>query len=297
MNRNDFQQTLAKPVMIEGPGLHSGETTHVTLHPAAENTGIVFVCVDAGGQEMPVTPFAVTSTALCTTLHDRISTIEHLMAALAALQVDNVRVEVIGGEIPILDGSSKPWVALIDDAGRVAQKALRRPFVVKEPVEVSEGARFVRLGPPEREGFLTLHLEIDYEHPAFPPETATFVLSEATFRHDIMAARTFCRLRDVETMRAAGLIKGGTAENALIMGEKGVENPALLAYGDGKNGRPSDFIRHKALDAIGDLAVFGRLIVGTYTGHFPGHGLHNALVRRLAEQEEAACAQKDASNT
>ena len=278
------QRTLASPVRATGVGLHSGERVSLTLGPAPAGTGVVFRRVDLNpAADIPARAEAGCDTRLSTTLEGpggaRVSTVEHLLAALAGLGVDNVVVELDGPEVPIMDGSSGPFVFLIQSAGVRELAAAKRFVRVLEPVEVREGPAWARLEPAP--GF-RLAVEIDFDHPAFRarPSEAAVDLSPASFVRDVSRARTFGFLKDIEALRAQGLARGGSMRNAVVVDDHGVVNGEGLRYED-------EFVRHKILDAIGDLYLIGASLVGAYRGYRSGHGLNNRLVRALLAQPGA----------
>ena len=223
----------------------------------------------------------VCDTTLCSNISNdrgtRVATVEHLMAALAGCEVDNVVVELDGPEVPIMDGSAAPFVFLIECAGLVAQDAARRSVRIVKEVSVEDGERHVRLAPGEG---LSVSLEIDFDNPHVARQTHRFEINGLTFKDELCRARTFGFQTDIEEMRNRGLARGGSLRNAVVVGEKGVINKGGLRYED-------EFVRHKALDAVGDLYLAGAPIVGSYQGVRAGHGLNNALLRTLFADGEA----------
>jgi len=242
------QQTIRKPVSLEGVGLHSGKPTRVTLSPAPSNSGIVFR-IGPDGELIPAAPESVVDSHYATTLGrngTRIQTVEHLMAAAAGLGVDNLDVEVDGCEIPALDGSAKPFVSLLALAGRVQQAAPRRPLTVPCPIRVGSGGRWIQIVPSAS---FRISYTLDNEHPAIGTQALSCRPTERMFSEDFAPARTYGFLRDLGLMRKNGLARGGSLDNAVVLDHKSALNG--LRYRD-------EFVRHKVLDLIGDLALLGR---------------------------------------
>ncbi|QSI76096.1 MULTISPECIES: UDP-3-O-acyl-N-acetylglucosamine deacetylase [Niveibacterium] len=277
------QRTLKTIVTATGVGLHSGIKVTLSLRPAAPDTGIVFRRVDLDPPvDLPASPYSVVDTRLCSGLQQgeaKIGTVEHLMSALAGLGVDNAYVDVDGPEIPILDGSAAPFVFLIQSAGIEEQGAPKRFLRVLKPVEVREGDKWVRLDP--HEGF-RLAFSIQFNHPAID-RTGTEVsvdFAEHSYVREISRARTFGFMHEVEYMRDAGLARGGSLDNAIVMDEYRVLNADGLRYGD-------EFVKHKVLDAIGDLYLAGHPLLAAYSAHKSGHALNNQVLRALLEDKTA----------
>ena len=280
------QRTLAQSVQATGVGLHSGERVLLTLHPAAENSGIVFRRTDlAGEQSRPIklVPELINDTRLSSTIVTkdgvRVGTIEHLMSALAAYGIDNVLIELNAPEIPIMDGSSLPFLYLLQDAGIVDQKAEKRFLRILKPVEVQEPGKWVRFTPYD--GF-KVSLTINFDHPVFNRSNPTFEIdfAGASYVEEIARARTFGFMQEVEMMRAHGLGLGGNLSNAVVIDDNDVLNPEGLRY-------PDEFVRHKILDAVGDLYVIGAPIIGAFEGHKSGHAINNALLRAILADPES----------
>ena len=273
----DKQHTVAGPVIFAGVGLHSGAHTRVAVRPAAPDTGIVFLRTDVRDRDnrVPVSAQVVCQTRLSTVIGNMIgvtvSTIEHLMAALAALNIDNAIVELDGPEVPIMDGSAEPFVRMLDRAGIKTQDAVRRYIEVLEPIEVVQGDKYGRLLPCRQ---FEVAFEISFDTAAIGDQSVDLVVDEQSFRSELADCRTFGFLADVEALRAAGLARGGSMENAVVIDGDRILNPEGLR-------RPDEFVRHKALDAIGDLYVLGAPILGRFEGRFAGHALNNDLVRAL----------------
>jgi UDP-3-O-[3-hydroxymyristoyl] N-acetylglucosamine deacetylase len=272
-----FQHTVAGPVIFAGIGLHTGEHVRVAVRPAPVDSGIVFVRTDVHDRDnrVAVTAEAVCQTQLGTVINNaddvRVSTIEHLMAALAALSIDNCVVELDGPEVPIMDGSSEPFVRILDRAGRRKQEAARKYIEILEPILVEEGDKFASLSPSDR---FEVAFEIEFGSKAIGRQRVDLTVDEESFRAELSDCRTFGFVRDVEALRAIGLARGGSMENAVVIDGDRVLNPEGLR-------RPDEFVRHKALDAVGDLYVLGAPIIGRFEGVLAGHGLNNAIVRAL----------------
>lgn len=274
------QRTLENPIRATGVGLHSGERVNLTLRPAPADAGIVFRRVDlTPPRDIPARIDRVVDTRLSTTLEAdgaRVSTVEHLLAALAGLGVDNAVVELDGPEVPIMDGSASPFVFLIQSAGLTEQAADRRFVRVLAPVAVyGEDGAEARLEP--NEGF-RVSFEIDFDHPAFQdsPRDASVELSVTSFVREVSRARTFGFLKDIHALRSQGLARGGSMRNAVVVGDHGILNHEGLRYQD-------EFVRHKILDAIGDLSLLGAGLIGAFHGRRSGHALNNRLARALLE--------------
>lgn len=283
------QRTIGKPVSTAGVGLHSGERVELTLRPADSDTGIVFRRVDLDPPvEIRCGAARVTDTRMASTLtaadegpgsQVRVATVEHLMSALAGLGIDNLYVDVDAEEIPIMDGSAAPFVFLLQSAGIVEQAAPKRFLRVKKDVEVREGDKWARLSPYE--GF-RLEFSIQFNHPAVD-KTGTRVsvdFADQSFVRDIARARTFGFTQDVEAMRAQGLALGGSLENAIVMDEYRVLNAEGLRL-------PDEFVRHKVLDAIGDLYLAGAPLLACFSAHKSGHAMNNRLLRALLAEADA----------
>ncbi|QGU31861.1 UDP-3-O-acyl-N-acetylglucosamine deacetylase [Thermochromatium tepidum] len=277
------QRTLKNTIRATGVGLHTGEKVELTLRPAAPDTGIVFRRIDL---DRPVTiaatPFNVGDTRLSTTLFNgdvRISTVEHLLAAFAGLGIDNAYVDLAAAEVPIMDGSAAPFVFLLQSAGIEEQSKAKRFIQIKRPVEVSDGDKFARLTPYD--GF-RVRFSIEFDHPAFQlrANQAEFDFSTASFVRELSRARTFGFLRDIEALHRQNLALGGSLDNAVVIDEYRILNEDGLRYED-------EFVRHKILDAIGDLYLLGHTLIGAFEGHKSGHALNNLLLRALLADRSA----------
>lgn len=277
------QRTVKQAIRASGIGLHSGAKIYLTLRPGPVDSGIVFRRTDLEPPvDLPAQTLMVKDTTMATSLVQgdvRLSTIEHLMSALAGLGIDNAIVEVTAAEIPIMDGSAGPFVFLIQAAGIVEQEAPKRFARIKRRIEVREGDKIAAFEPYD--GFKVC-FTIDFDHPAFPAETryAEVDLSTTAYVKEVSRARTFGFMRDIEYLRSRNLALGGSMENAIVVDDHGVMNAEGLRYKD-------EFVRHKMLDAIGDLYLIGHSILGEYQGYKSGHGLNNLLLRAMLEQPEA----------
>ena len=278
------QRTLKAATRTTGVGLHTGARVDLVLRPAAPDTGIVFHRTDLSPPvAVPATATQVGDTRLSSTLREgeaTVSTVEHLMSALAGLGIDNLHVDVAGPEIPIMDGSAGPFVFLLQGAGIVEQPAPKRYLRIAAPVEVRDGDKWARFEPFD--GF-RLDFTIDFPHPVFGSENRHVVIDFAlhSYVKEVARARTFGFMQDVEAMRAAGLGLGGSLQNAIVLDEVRVLNSEGLRY-------DNEFVRHKVLDAIGDLYLLGHPLIGQYTAHKSGHALNNALARALLARPDAA---------
>ncbi|MEM6732305.1 MAG: UDP-3-O-acyl-N-acetylglucosamine deacetylase, partial [Myxococcota bacterium] len=276
---------LREKVSCVGVGVHCGKPITLEILPAPEGNGITFHRTDLPGhEELRANVDSVVDTTLATTIaagvngtRASVSTIEHLMAAFRGLAVDNARVFVDGPEIPILDGSSKPFVDMVRRAGLEAQRRSRRYLVVRKEVRVTEGDKEARIGPGAG---LKITCSVDFDHPLIPSTPFTYDLAERTFERDIAPARTFGFLKDVEALRARGLARGGSLENAVVIDEYKVLNPEGLRF-------PDEFVRHKVLDAIGDLSLFGMPVIGRVHMTRPGHALNTELVKAVLSDPKA----------
>jgi UDP-3-O-[3-hydroxymyristoyl] N-acetylglucosamine deacetylase len=279
----DQQHTLASPATFAGVGVHTGRNVKVTVRPALVNAGVTFIRTDieVGDNRIPARGDLVVKTRLGTVIGNAagatVSTIEHLMAALAALGVDNATVEVDGPELPIMDGSAQPFVLALDRAGRRAQEAPRRYIEILETVEVVDGDRRAALMPAD--GF-EMAFEIHFDSHAIGRQMIDLTIDEATFRSELADSRTFGFAHEVDALREAGLARGGSLDNVVVIDGDRVLNPEGFR-------RPDELVRHKALDALGDLYLLGGPVIGRFEGVRAGHDLNNALVRALLARPEA----------
>ena len=276
------QQTLKNSIHCSGVALHSGAKVNMVLHPAEANTGIVFRRTDAaGGSEVQALWCNAVETPLCTTLVDdkgnQIATIEHLMSALNACGIDNAVIELNGPEVPIMDGSAAPFVFLIECAGIEVQASPRRALRILSEVTVSEPHRSASLAPGS--GF-TVGFEIDFPNTLIGHQEWFTEVNEGAFKRDVARARTFGLAQDIEKMRAMGLARGGSLENAIVVNGQEVVNPEGLRFAN-------EFVRHKVLDSIGDLYLVGTPIIGHFQGDRAGHALTLRLLQSLFAEEEA----------
>lgn len=274
------QQTLADRVTFSGVGLHTGVQVNVTLEPAPANTGIVFRRIDLEGFTIKAHAANVARVAYATSLMRKgvlISTTEHLLSALAALGVDNVYADIDNVEVPILDGSALPFTQGILRAGLKRQRGRRTWFEVMKPVEIQDGARRIAIFPSP---VFRVTCGIDFPHPLVGSQTVDWSADDGSFADQIAPARTFQFLDKVQELRDAGLVRGGSLENAIVLSAEGVLNPEGLRF-------PDEFCRHKALDLIGDFALLGHPLAGHVVSHRGGHALHYALVTRLLQDKRA----------
>lgn len=268
-----LQRSLARPIERSGVGLHSGEPVRATVRPASDGVGIQLVRSDVpGAAPVAWVEHRVQDTFLATSVGRdgwRVATAEHLVAALAGLGVDNALIEVEGPEVPVLDGSAGPWVAAIREAGLAVGRAPRRALGLRGPVEVRSGEAWARLEPAAS---LCLEVSVAFDHPAVGAQSLVIRPTPDRFEAELCWARTFGFLEDVERLQAAGRARGGSLDNAVVFGPEGALNPGGLRA-------PDEVVRHKTLDLVGDLALFGRPVRAHLRVHRPGHGLTRMLVR------------------
>ncbi len=276
------QRTLKNIIRATGVGLHSGEKVYLTLKPAPVDTGIIFCRTDLDPVvEIPAHALNVGLTTLCTSVNigaTRVDTVEHLMSALAGLGIDNVYVEVSAHEVPIMDGSAGPFVFLLQSAGIQEQNAPKKFIRVKEEVTVADGDKTATFKPYN--GF-KVSFTIDFDHPVFTSssQTSSIDFSSTSFVKEVSRARTFGFMKDVEYLRSQNLALGGSVENVIVVDDYRVLNEDGLRYHD-------EFVKHKMLDAIGDLYLLGHSLIGQFIGHKSGHALNNKLVRALLANEQ-----------
>lgn len=280
------QRTLKQTITATGVGLHSGERVNLRLLPAEINTGIAFRRTDLDGEKSRViklTPNLINDTRLSSTIvtedNIRIGTIEHLMSAFCALGIDNILVELDAPEIPIMDGSALPFLYLLQDGGIIDQHAEKRFIRIKKPIEIIEENKSVRFLPYD--GF-KISLSIDFDHPVFrrAEQTLTIDFAQKSYQEEIARARTFGFMQEVELMRTHNLGLGGNLTNAIVIDETEILNTDGLRY-------DNEFVRHKILDAVGDLYVAGHQLIGAFEGVKSGHAINNALLRKLLSDETA----------
>ena len=279
------QTTLGERVTVAGVGVHSAKPAQITLHPADADSGVAFLRTGlSGGGEaiLEAKRSNVTHTALCTVVGNgsgvSVATVEHLLAALSGLQIDNVLVEIDGPEVPVMDGSAAAFVAAIDQSGIVQQARPRRFLKVLEPVRVEMDGGWAEFHPAER-GF-HLDVEIDFASPAIGRQRRALTLDPATFRRELSRARTFGFVNDVKTLWQSGFALGSSLENSVAIDSDEILNPEGLRY-------PDEFVRHKALDAVGDLSLSGAPIIGTYRCYRPGHRLNAMALEALFARKSA----------
>jgi UDP-3-O-[3-hydroxymyristoyl] N-acetylglucosamine deacetylase len=268
-----YQLTIQRPVEIDGVGLHTAVRSHVRLVPAPADTGIVFRRVDLDGFQIEAHVRNVARVSYATSLMKQgvlLSTVEHILAALYSCGVDNVYVELDALELPILDGSSQPYIDLLAQAGTRTLRRRRRYIRVTKPLEFSDGDRRIGIYPSEE---FRVHCFVDYDHPAVGPQEVEMIVDRESFSHELAPARTFGFMKDFAGLQAMGLIRGGSVENAIVLDNDSILNGPLRF--------PDEFGRHKALDLIGDLALVGRPLKARIVAHKAGHALHTQLVTRL----------------
>ncbi|MDC9725048.1 MAG: UDP-3-O-acyl-N-acetylglucosamine deacetylase [Gammaproteobacteria bacterium] len=271
------QRTLKNVIRATGVGLHSGDTVYLTLRPAAPNTGIIFRRIDLDPVvEIEAKAENVGETALSTTLvqhGQRVSTVEHLLSAFAGLGIDNAYIDLNAAEVPIMDGSAGPFVFLIQSAGIEEQSAAKQFIRITKPVVLDDGDKWAKFEPFD--GF-KVSFTIDFEHPAFTgrPQQVDVDFSSTSFVREVSRARTFGFMKDIEKLRENNLALGGSMDNAIVVDDYRVVNEDGLRYED-------EFVRHKVLDAIGDLYLLGHSLIGAFSGHKSGHEVNNKLLRKL----------------
>jgi len=277
------QRTLKNIISATGIGLHTGEKVYMTLRPAAPNTGIVFRRVDLDEPvEVPARPEFVGDTQLSTTLVKddvRVATVEHILSAFAGLGIDNAYVDLTAPEVPIMDGSASPFVFLVMSAGIVEQNAAKKFIRIKQPVRVEDGDKWAEFKPYD--GF-KISMEINFNHPVFDDasQRAELDFSSTSFVREVSRARTFGFMRDIEKLREQNLALGGSHDNAVVLDDFRVINEDGLRYHD-------EFVKHKMLDAVGDLYLLGHSLIGAFSGYKTGHALNNQLLRKLLAESEA----------
>jgi UDP-3-O-[3-hydroxymyristoyl] N-acetylglucosamine deacetylase len=277
------QRTLKSAIKATGVGLHTGKKVAMTLRPAQPDQGIVFRRLDLPQPvDIRAAARAVTDTRLCSALEGggaKVATVEHLMSALAGLGIDNLYVDLAGPEVPIMDGSAGPFVYLLQSAGITEQRAPKRFLRIRHPVEVRDGDKWARFDPYV--GF-RVSFSIVFDHPVFEraSQSLTIDFAETSYTKEVARARTFGFVQDVEAMRDAGLALGGSLDNAVVLDEYRVLNTDGLRYAD-------EFVKHKVLDAIGDLYLIGHPVVGAFSAHKSGHALNNQLLRATLDQADA----------
>lgn len=278
-----YQHTLARSISCTGIGLHSGKRVNMVMRPAEPDTGIVFKRTDIKSSPLiPGDVYNVVDTTFCTTVgkgRAAVSTVEHLLSALAGMQVDNAIIEVDAPEIPIMDGSSASFMFLIRNAGLATQAKARQFYVVRREVAVEDDDKMVKV-MPGHDMELTIDFSIEFEHPAIRSQHMSFTLNDSSYAREVSRARTFGFLADMRKLHEAGLALGGSLENAVVLDEFNVINKDGLRF---KN----EFVRHKVLDFIGDLALVGRPVLGHFVAHKSGHDFNNKLFRKFLSDPQA----------
>jgi UDP-3-O-[3-hydroxymyristoyl] N-acetylglucosamine deacetylase len=275
----DAQRTLRRSTSCAGIGLHSGRKVTLSLRPAPADSGIRFRRIDLGGLEIPASVAHVGGIQYATGLardHGSVDTVEHLLAALVSSGIDNAIVELNTPEVPIMDGSSAPFIYLVQEAGIRRLTPPRRYLKVVRPITLSRGDKRIALYPSDH---FKVTYSISFDHPLLRHQARTLRITEESFIEEIAPARTFCFLREVEMLRQNGLALGGSLDNAIVIGETGILNNALRFE--------DEFVRHKILDVIGDLALVGHPIIGHVVAHRGGHALHTAFAARILEERDA----------
>lgn len=273
------QKTIRREVSCAGIGLHCGERVKMRLLPAPPGSGIRFRRVDLGGREIAASIDNLHQTSFATQLtdgHASVNTVEHVLSAASGLGIDNLLIELEGPEVPIMDGSATPFVYLLHQAGLRRQQAARTFMKIIEPLRIDAEDKFIAVYPSER---LKISYTIDFDHPLIGIQRETFLITPRAYTEQLAPARTFGFLRDVEKMRSLGLALGGSIENAIVIGENSILNPQLRF--------PDEFVRHKILDAIGDLALLGAPLLGHVVAYRAGHSLHADLVEKIRATPEA----------
>jgi UDP-3-O-[3-hydroxymyristoyl] N-acetylglucosamine deacetylase len=268
------QRTLKNNITCEGIGLHTGKTVTMNLKPAPINTGVVFIRTDLDNAQVKAVAGSTAATSYATTLSRNnvyVKTVEHLLAAFGGLNIDNVYVEINADEVPIMDGSARPFVRLIADAGIQTQEAIQPTLKVIKPIFVRDGNKQIAIWPADT---TSISYFIDFDHPLLKEQSLQYDPSEETFLREVSDARTFGFLSDVETLQANGLAKGASLDNAVALDKDSVLNEDGLRYQD-------EFVRHKILDLIGDLSLTGMPIIGHIVAHKSGHGLNAQMVSKL----------------
>lgn len=276
------EMTIKKAVSMSGIGLHKGLGVNMTLEPQSEGRGISFFRSDLN-INIPLNPNNIVDTTLATVLglpdnpNARVSTIEHLLSAVHAYNIDNLRIVLDGEEVPIMDGSSITHCILLDEAGVITQNAFKKIMVIKKPLEVRDGDKFVRIEPHTSSIF---DFKINFNHPAIRSQHYLFTYSLSAYKNEISRARTFGFLKEVNHLRALGLAKGGSLDNCIVLDDDGVVNKGGLRY-------ENEFVRHKILDAIGDMSIIGMPIVGAYISFAGSHKLNHLLTKEILSHQDS----------
>ncbi len=279
---NISQKTISHQISCSSVALHSGEISKITLYPSAVNSGIVFRRIDleAGKNEVRADFQNVKTTNLGTTIANefeaKVATIEHLLAAISGCRIDNLLVEIDNVEVPIMDGSSAPFVFMIECAGIVLQEEDRKIVEITSPVRFESGDKFIEVVPSKN---FKLDLAIDFNHPQISINQLSYCATVNSFKNDISRARTFCFEEEIKLMQKNNLAKGGSLKNAIVIAKDQILNPENLRMAD-------EFIRHKALDFLGDIALFGHQIIGSFNAYKSGHGINNQFLHHLFAQKD-----------
>ncbi|MDH4162314.1 MAG: UDP-3-O-acyl-N-acetylglucosamine deacetylase [Nitrospirota bacterium] len=272
-----YQRTIKNSISCKGMGLHSGKAVTLTLRPAAVDAGVVFLRKDLGGVEIKASAANTSATNYATTLRRNnatVQTVEHLLAALAGLGISNVQAEIDAEEVPIMDGSAGPFIRMITEAGIQTQRKVQPVLKVTRPVFVADGDKQAAIWPAETS---SISYFIDFDHPLLREQSLSYSISEESFIREVADARTFGFLRDVQALQAAGLARGGSLENAVVLDAETVLNKEGLRYRD-------EFVRHKVLDIIGDLSLAGMPIIGHVVARKSGHSLNSQLVAKVLQE-------------
>lgn len=277
-----LQQTLKKEIYTNGVGVHSGDQVTVKIKPAPADHGIKFIRTDlASGNVIDAKFDSVVDTRLCTVIENAsgasVSTIEHIMSAFYGMGIDNAIVEINAQEMAIMDGSSAPFVALIDKAGTITQDRTRHILKITKPVSIEDGDKFISIAPADE---FTIDCSIEFPHPVIGKQAFSFSFARDSYNFEVSRARTFGFAHEIEALRKMGLAKGGSLENAIGIDENGVMNPEGLRY------VPDEFVRHKVLDCIGDLYLSGAFLQAKVVAHKPSHALNNLILRKLFAMPE-----------
>ncbi len=273
------QRTIKNTVELVGIGLHKGVSVKMILEPLSENSGIVFYRSDLG-VSIPLKPENVVDTTLATVLgkdNARVSTIEHLLSAIHAYGIDNIRIILDNEEVPIMDGSAIGYCMLLDEAGIAIQNMPKKAIAIKKPIEINDGEKFVRVEPSDR---VVFDFTIDFAHQSIKKQHYNFVYSLQAYKDEIARARTFGFLQEVNYLRSIGLAKGGNLSNCIVLDESGILNKEGLRYKE-------EFVRHKILDAIGDMSILGMPLIGAYISFAGSHKLNHFLTKKILSQSNA----------
>jgi UDP-3-O-[3-hydroxymyristoyl] N-acetylglucosamine deacetylase len=280
-----YQKTLRNSISCTGVGVHGGELVNMTLNPAPANTGVLFRRTDvpAENSDIPARFDTVTELVMCTTIANeagvKVATIEHLMAALSGSGVDNIIVEIDGPEVPVMDGSSAPFIFLIECADTIELNEPRQYIKILKEVEVQDGGATAVLTPSDN---VSVSFEIDFDNKRIGQQQCRVNLRSGAFKKELSRARTFGFLSELEQLKSMGLAKGGSLDNAIVLSGEDILNEEGLRYDD-------EFVRHKALDAVGDLYLAGAQIIGQFTGYRSGHALNNKLLHAVLSDKDAWC--------